>query len=379
MAKMNRKLICVESISKGEQNMQSHPHHSDNPIKYKFFVSLISVCFLSSLPVYANSIDNDASTDQRPIYSQNTNDFTGSVSPLVHATPKSLATQKLNNSAYPDEAELFCGTERCVFGLSRGLVVGGDIFGMLSAPLRQYSDRNWVSGGSLYLVDVFAGFQILRDDISKNYMNAQIGYRKINFNDGTNRIASQGITTAVNYSQLITPFYLQSIEFSSFFVVGNSDFNNASTLNVNSPGHAKLNDSASYFYRTSQSYPTYRVALPADLEVISWNTHQTGLEMPIHGYLQIAPFYIQNNLEFNENNLSLQKTEQNFGVRFAAISSYESTAAKAKTGRYALKGQLGLDFSTSNFSTTSSGNADLDLPKRSFVAPYIQLAGSWQF
>ncbi|MES2615365.1 MAG: hypothetical protein V4591_08120 [Bdellovibrionota bacterium] len=305
-------------------------------------------------------------------------EFPGSVSPFINATPKSLAAQKLSESSYPDEAELYCGTHQCMFGLTRGLIVGGDVEGMLFAPLRRFTDPHWVSG-TLTIADVYGGFQILRDVNAKNYMNAQIGYRRISFDDGTNAIVTQGFTTEVHYSQLITPIYLQSLEFAGYFTLGYASLNNISALNVHSQGHGKLNDTASYFYRITQSYPTYRFALPAYVELANWDTKQTGLVMPIHGYLEINPFYIQNNLSFSGNGVSLQKTEQNFGIRFAGIASYESNAEKAKSGRYALKSVVGMDFSTSNSITTSYGNANIDLPKRPFVAPYLELAGSWQF
>ena len=341
-------------------------------------ITLITVSLLFSLNVFTNTIAFATTADGRPTYDPSANEFPGSVSPLIHATPKTLAAQKLAPSSYPGEAELYCGTDQCVFGLSRGLVVGGSLAGMMYAPFRQYFDSNWVSG-SLSVADVYGGFQILSDVDSKNYMNAQIGYRRISFDDGTNKIVTQGVTVGVNYSQLVTPIYSQGLEFSGYLAFGNASLNNSSALDVNSTNHGQLNNTASYFYRISQSYPTYRVALPAELELINWSSTQTGLAMPIHGYLQVAPFYIQNNLNFSANNISLQKTEQNFGARFAGIASYESNAGKTKSGRYALKSGLGLDISTSNFTTTSSGNAALDLPKRSFIAPYIELAGSWQF
>lgn len=355
------------------------PKFSSNFKKFSsIYIILISICLLFSLNRNAYSASSAPHNDGRPTYDPSSNEFPGSVSPLIHAAPKTLAAQRLTPSSYPSEAELYCGTDQCIFGLTRGLVIGGSLAGMMYAPLRQYLDPNWVSG-SLSIADIYGGFQILNNVDSKNFMNAQIGYRRLSFDDGTNKIVTQGITVGVHYSQLVTPIYSQGLEFSGYLTFGNASLNNSSALNSNSPDHGKLNNSASYFYRISQSYPTYRVILPADLELINWSTTQTGLAMPIHGYLQIAPFYIQNNLRFNANNISLQVTEQNFGARFAGIASYESNAAKGKSGRYALKGAMGLDISTSNFAKTSSGNAALDLPKRSFIAPYIEFAGSWQF
>ncbi len=345
-------------------------------IKYlkQLSVSLffINISLLFPMKSYAQE------TEERPIFKPTPNNFAGSVSPFITAAPKSLAAQKLNKSSYPAEAEIFCGTEQCIFGLTRGLAIGGDIVGMLSAPLRQYVDPNWVAG-SLSVIDIFGGFQILRDENARNYMNAQLGYRRLSFDDNTNKIVTQGFTTSVNYSQLITPIYLQGLEFSAFFAIGNTSLNNTPALYLDSSGHAKLNNTAGYFYRISQSYPTFRVSLPADFELINWGANQTGLAKPIHGYLELNPFYVQNNLMFSYNNISLQKTEQNFGIRVAAVSSYESSAEETKSGRYALKGSLGLDVSTSNVTTTRTGSVDLDLPKRSLVAPYIELAGSWQF
>ncbi len=342
-----------------------------------YFFLISALLFLYTPLVWAASEDNFDS-QERPIYHP-PRDQAGSVSPWLKAPLESLDAQKLTRSSFPEEAELFCGTRSCVLGLTRGLVVGGDVAGIVYAPMRQFLDPYWVSGSSLYIVDVFGGVQILRDENTKSFMNAQIGYRRLNFDDGSNIIATQGVTTQVNYSQSITTLYSQGLEFSAYFVLGNAELNNVLALNTNSANHQKLNNSAGYFYRLSQSYPTYQVSLPADLEIMNWGMAQTDLPMPIHAYLEVRPFYIQNNLNFSGNTVSLQKQEQNFGVRFAALTSYESSAEKSVAGRYALKTALGMDISTSNFSTISLGNTDLDLPKRSLVSPYVEVAGSFQF
>lgn len=333
---------------------------------------------LISLPLFLITAHSTsyAQDDGRPVYNPNTQEFPGSVSPFINAAPRSLAAQRLDPSAYPEEAEIFCSYEQCAFGLTRGLVLGGDVFGMAYAPFRQYFDSNW-NGGSLYIIDVFGGFQILRDVNNKNYMNAQIGYRRISHDYKGNTITSQGFTAKVNYSQLITPIYLQGIRFSGYFV-GNETTNNEQALSQNSPNHDSFSDTASYFYRISQKYPTYQFSLPASLEVANWSSQQTGLEAPIRAYANVEPFYMQNNLNFNYNNVSLQKMEQNFGIRVAATGSYES-AQGSRAGRFSLLGSLGLDFSTSTFSTSQSGNAAVNISGRPWIAPYVNLAGSWQF
>jgi hypothetical protein len=333
--------------------------------KYLSLTLLITSFHLSSF----------AEEEGRPVYSQ-VKDYSEGISPFLRSAARSLSAQRLTPSSYPDEAEIFCGYEQCVLGLTRGLVIGGDVFGMAYAPLRPYFDPDW-NGGALYVIDAFGGFQILRDVDNKIYMNAQIGYRRINYDNGGTNINSQGFTAKVNYSQLITPIYLQGLSFSGYFA-GNSTTNNQQAISKNSQDHGGFSNNASYFYRISQKYPTYQFSLPADIEVANWNNQQTGLKSPIRAYGHLEPFYIQNNLNFNYNNVSLQKTEQNFGIRIAATGSYESSQGTA-AGRFTLLTSLGLDFSTSSVSTAQSGNADVDIPQRQWLAPYVNLSGSWQF
>ncbi|MGY3803534.1 hypothetical protein ACWNT8_05710 [Pigmentibacter ruber] len=339
-----------------------------NKVKFAKYVSLIT--FLGSTQLVAF-----AQNDGRPVYQQ-TPDYSDGISPFVNTRPRSLSAMRLSPSSFPDEAEIFCSYEQCVLGLTRGIVLGGDAFGMAYAPFRQYWDPNW-KGGSFYLIDAFGGFQILRDVDNKIYMNAQIGYRRLNYDNNGTSITSQGITAKVNYSQTITSLYSQGISFSAFFS-GNATTNNQNSISKDSNSHGTFNDNASYFYRQSQKYPTYQVSLPADIELVNWSNQQTGLSAPIRLYAHLEPFYFQNNLGFNYNNVSLQKTEQNFGIRIAATGGFES-AEGSKSGRFSLLTSLGLDVSTSTVNTTQSGNSDADIPQRQWIAPYINLGGSWQF
>ncbi len=301
---------------------------------------------------------------------------TGYSSFHLQTAPRSLAQQRLISSAFPDEAEIFCGYQQCLFGLTRGLVIGSDLFGMAGSLFRQYFDSDW-NGGQFSLIDIFGGFQILKDVDRKTDMNAQIGYRRLAYKSAGNFITTQGITASLNYSQQITPIYLQSISFFAYFS-GNASTNNAIALSQASPLNKDFSYTARYFYRSSQKYPTYWVSFPADIEVANWSQKQTNLNSPVHLYAHLEPFYAQNNLNFIYNNISLQKTEQNFGLRFGAKGSYESTQ-KTQTGRFALLGGLGLDFTTSSFFTVQSGNANLNLPNRHWLAPYVDFGGSWQF
>lgn len=330
-----------------------------------------------SLTLFITSfhISSFAEEDGRPVYSHE-KDYSEGISPFLNSAGRSLSAQRLTPSSFPDEAEIFCSYEQCALGLTRGLVIGGDVFGMAYAPLRQYFDPNW-KGSSIYIIDVFGGFQILNGVDNKIYMNAQIGYRRINYDNSEININNQGITAKVNYSQLITPIYLQGLSFSGYFA-GNSATNSQQAISKDFQNHKSFSDSASYFYRISQKYPTYQFSLPADIEVANWNNRQTGLKSPIRTYAHLEPFYIQNNLYFNYNNVSLQKMEQNFGIRIAATGSYESSQGTA-SGRFSLLASLGLDFATSSVSTTQSGNADIDIPQRQWIAPYVNLSGSWQF
>ncbi|APJ02874.1 hypothetical protein [Silvanigrella aquatica] len=325
---------------------------------------------ISSFP-----LSSYAQNDQRPVYTP-AQDYSEGISPFMNTAGKSLSAQRLSPSAFPEEAEIFCNYDNCILGLTKGLVIGGDVFGMAYAPLRQYMDPNWNSG-TLYVLDVFGGFQILRDLEQKIFMNAQIGYRRINFNNNGITISNQGFTTSVNYSQSITPIYSQGISFSGYFA-GNSNTNDQIDIANGTPNHGTFSDNTSYFYRISQKYPTYQFSLPADLELANWSSQQTGLAAPIRAYAHLEPFYVQNNISFNYNNVSLQKTEQNFGIRIAANGSYESSSGTS-SGRFALLGSLGLDFSTSSVSTTQSGNADASVPQRRWLVPYVNVGGSWQF
>ncbi len=326
----------------------------------------------------ANELEGNAAGDERPVYQEDKNPQS-ILRSWLSSEPRSLALQRLEASTYPKEAELYCSTTQCTLGLSRDLVVGGDVFGMAYAPLRSFFDPNWVSGGGFYLIDVFGGFQILRGVEGKKFMNAQLGYRRLNFSDGMNEIATQGITTKVSFSQIITPIYTQNLEFSAYFTMGNAQLNNGNALRFNSPDYSRLNSAAGYFYRVSQKYPTFFVSLPADLEIANWSSEKTGLNTPIRQYLRVEPMYIQNSLSFTESNRSVQKREQNFGIRLGTLVSYESTFQDVEPGRFTLKGGLGMDILTSDMTTITTGDSDLSVPRRPSVSPYLELAGSWQF
>lgn len=311
------------------------------------------------------------------IHTASAEDFPGSLTPWINSSSRTLSEQTLSPATYPHEAELFCNLENCIMGLTHELVIGGDAVGMIAAPMRRGFDRDWVAGSTVYLIDVFGGFQVLRD-VSKNNMNAQIGFRRIYLSNGGNEMYTQGITTAINYSTAVTAFYEQGLRFSGYFNLSNAFLNNTQALNVNANDHEQLNIDSSYFYRLTQPYPTFRVSFPADVELANWNPEQTNLSMPLRVYAHLEPFYIQNNLNFSDNNLSLQEKEQNFGNRVAGIVTYESTE-RSRSYRYALKGAIGLETSSSQFTIISTGNANLSLPNRLNVVPYLDLAASLQF
>ncbi|BBH52064.1 hypothetical protein [Fluviispira sanaruensis] len=318
-----------------------------------------------------------ANSDGRPVYTPNDKIYTKTITPLLNSAPRSLAAQKLAPSSFPDEAEIFCSYDQCIFGLTRGLVFGGDVFGMAYAPLREYFDPNWESG-ELYIIDVFGGFQILRDVDNKSFMNAQIGYRRISYSNNGNTIADQGISLKVNYSAQITPVFLFGISFATY-QANNATTTDSNSILTSSINHANFSKSAGYFYRISQKYPTYQISIPGDLEVANWGSEETGLIAPIRVYAHVEPFYIQNNINFVYDNINLKKQEQNFGIRLAGTSSFESQQGD-KAGRYAFLCSLGLDVQTSVFSSTNTtANAEADLPARKWISPYVNIAASWQF
>ncbi|KAB8029091.1 hypothetical protein [Fluviispira multicolorata] len=314
--------------------------------------------------------------DGRPTYIQEEKITTQAITPLLNATPRSLAAQRLAPSAFPDEAEILCGYEHCIFGLTRGLVIGGDVFGMAYTPFRQYFDPNW-NGGSLYIIDVFGGFQILRDVDNKSFMNAQLGYKRISYKYNGNTIEDQGFSFKVNYSILLTPVYLQGISFSGY-LANNATTSDQSSIITNANNHEDFSNSAGYFYRISQKYPTYQLSFPGDLELANWGSQQTGLIAPIRAYAHIEPFYIQNNLNFVYQDKTLRKQEQNFGIRLAATASFESVQG-SKAGRYSFLSTVGFDIQTSDIKSNSSTNADAQITGRYWISPYVNLAASWQF
>lgn len=331
--------------------------------------------FSYSLLLGTFKITVHAEENERPVYQPET-DYSDGISPFINAKPRSLPSMRLAHSAFPEEAEFFCSYEHCILGLTRGIVLGGDVFGMSYAPLRQYMDPNW-KGGSFYLIDAFGGFQIFRDLENKIFMNAQIGYRRINYENRDTRISSQGITTKVHYSHGITSLYTQGVSFSAFFS-GNASTNNQTAISKNSTEHSSFSDTASYFYRLSQKYPTYHVSFPANLEIANWSSQQTDLSAPIRLYALLEPFYLQNSLKFNYNDVSLEKTEQNFGIRIAATGGFESSDS-LKSGRFSLLTSIGIEVATSNTTTVQSGNSDVEIPQRKWISPYFNLGGSWQF
>jgi hypothetical protein len=249
---------------------------------------------------------------------------------------------------------------------------------MLYAPIRQNFDPTWVSG-SLYVIDVFGGFQILHTEDNNAFMNAALGYRRIALSDSDADLVSQGITAQVNYTQRIAPRYTQGVRFDGFFVVDGTSLDNTSALVPNSPQHNNLNDDANYFYHVTEDYPNLRVGFPATVELFNWGSAQTSIEMPLRVYGYVEPFFIQNSINITGDNISYKETEQNFGARFAGIIAYESKAAVRSAGRYSLKGSLGLDIASHSTQVESAGGAELSLRERSVVAPYVQLGGSWQF
>lgn len=296
--------------------------------------------------------------------------------PFLRVSPRSLSEQRLSPSTYPLEAEIYCGTGPCLFGLSRDVVVGSRVLDMLYAPLKRYTDA---TSGSASVVDAFVGVQVLKDASRDMYATAQAGYRRVGFTDGDTNLSRQGMTLDVNYTQRITPVFTQGLQFAGFFVFGSETLNQTSWLSTTNSNHARLNDAANSFYRLLRPYPTYRVSLTSDVEIVNWSPAQTRFEKPLRGYLHIAPFYAQNDVMFHDSSILVKKSEQNFGLRTTGIASYESSEGGDKAGRYALKGEVGFEIASSQFSSTSTNNADLSLTRRPVLAPCFEFSVAYQF
>lgn len=288
--------------------------------------------------------------------------------------PKSLLQQRLHSASFPGEAEVRCGiVEPCELGLARNFVVGSDIFGMLTTPV--ISPMRFPGGWLFY--DAFVGYQFLRQKDEPFYANGSLGYRGFSYEDSShNRVNVNGLTFRVTFAQEILSFYSQGVEFSGF--MGASKFNQESILYTNAAEVVNAQVAVQRFYRLSKEYPRIRLTFPADLELINWKASYIDLPSDLHGYLRVAPFYVQNDLAFTRG---YDWTEKNFGVRLAAMGSYESESVDAAE-RYAFTAALGADLSTSTFAFDKGDKADnfkFNLPARSTVEPYIELMGSYQF
>jgi len=257
---------------------------------------------------------------------------------------KNLMSQRLHPASFPKEAEVRCSIlEHCAFGLTRGFVLGSDVF---STGVTSLLGQQIYAPGAWIFYDAFAGFQFLQGVDDKFYANGSVGYRgfsyrkEIGVDQDEVRVRSSGFTFRVTYAQEITPIFSQGLTFNLF--AGKTRMDDSGALSVVSEGkaHRKL---VREFYDFSQQSPKVRLGLPADFEIINWKASHVDLPNHLRGYIRAEPFYIQNEFVIEDRASYIEK---NFGVRTQYMMSYESLAQKS--GRYAFLGGVGFDLATTN-------------------------------
>lgn len=310
---------------------------------------------------------------------------------------RTLLLQRLHPASFPAEAEVRCGTiEPCAFGLTRGFVLGTDLFGMATTTLL---GQQLYAPGAWYLIDAFAGYQFLAGTDGKFFANGSVGYRSIGYRNDVGpeneerRIRSSGFTFRVNYAQEITPVYAQGVSFSIFN--GKIKMTESAEL-TRSTGSGTENGAGSRkmmreFYDFSQQYPKIRLGLPADIEIINWKASHVDLPNHLRGYVRVEPFYIQNEFTIDDR---IEYVEKFFGIRPQFLMAYESPQAKA--GRYAFLAGVGFDLGLSNKPEAKYEGLDQEdsdrlrnsggepRPRRNFGSgwgsvPLLNLEASYQF
>jgi hypothetical protein len=272
---------------------------------------------------------------------------------------KSLMAARLHVASFPKEAEIRCSlSDSCAFGLTKGFVIGSDFVGTGVTTLL---GQHLIKGkGSWVFYDGFVGYQFLGDKDSRSFANGSVGYRgysvtkDIGIDDEERTLKTNGFVFRINYAQEITSTYSQGLTFQMFS--GKTKMNgpdNLRSINDESEG-SKQRSMVRSFYEYSLNYPTIRVALPADFEVINWRASHIDLPNHLRGYARFEPFYIQNELIIDDR---IDYIEKNFGARLMALLAYESPAEKA--GRFALLGGLGADIAGSNKPEAKYPNDDL--------------------
>ncbi|MBX9703662.1 MAG: hypothetical protein K2X39_05870, partial [Silvanigrellaceae bacterium] len=315
------------------------------------------VCFFScySFAQHTFHFDDYENLKETPPPTKTYEEGVGGLNGLKFA-PKSLVELKLSPAAYPEETELFCSVvDQCVFGFTRGIVVGSNVFGMLYSPAMKMMHSSWITG-NFHMLDAFAGFQILRGADKTNFANAQIGIKRLSYqNSYGNELLVQGVTIRVNYAQLITPTYLQGLTFHAFpaTIMQFSKMENFS-LDAESNSRDYAQKTVKYMYKSLQKFPTYMVSLPAELEVANFAMHKDVMQ-PLRVYGHAEPYYKQIFFSISDKNAYDQIQEENIGIRLAGIAAFESKEA-TKNGRYGVRFDLGFEMNYSYPKETCTTN-----------------------
>lgn len=298
-----------------------------------------------------------------------------SASGALSVPPETLMQQRLHEAAFPQESEFRCFlASSCEFGLTRGFTLGSDLGAMLGTPIL----GPFTSPGRWLVFDGFVGFQFLRAIDENVFFNAGIGYRVLQYKDSDERQAStSGMTFRVAYAQRMMSAYSQGVVVNGYYAVNNVDGVGEDFRFQASPEKRFVDR----FYHFSQSFPRFRLGLPADLEFINWKNSHIDLPGHLRGYGRVEPFFIQN--EFKASFPTINEysfIERNVGLRLAYLMSYASP--QERFGRLGVLGGIGLDVQASDDNVSYDARAPdykVTLPKRKTLSLYWELGGSFQF
>lgn len=298
------------------------------------------------------------------------------LTPWTGTEYKTLGAQNLLRTTAPRETELFCSFEYCAFGFNKNFSVGSDVFGMLTTPLSELLRPDYKEGTSALLGDVFATYQILRDNSKGMNANSSLGFRTLHFFGLEQNYHTTGLTGQFNYSQRLLPFYEQEVLF-HFFI---SFFKN------------KVDDEAQFIAPSSDTdydivsknhlnarYPTVSLRLPAHFEIANFSPNQTRLAAPLRIYGNLEPFYMLNISRYESTNEFLDIRESLYGLAVSGTVSYESPHRLEDTGHYGLFGTIGAKVQGTHIRYDCSDAVNLRVDKEPLLAMILNLGGSWQF
>ncbi len=301
---------------------------------------------------------------------------TPALTPWIHAETKPLSQQGLQPSTSPKEAELFCSFDNCLFGFSRGISVGSNIFGMITSSFLDTVNSDYKPETNLTLWDAFGTFQMLDNVGNKINANASLGARSVQFQGLAQQYDTSGLTAKINYSQVVNSLYEQSLFFELFIPFGKKSISHQNNFISSS---ADMNYDINMVQRINVKYPTVYLRLPGTIELANFSSSQTKMEMPIRIYGKIQPFYILDVNEFESSSEYLKISESIFGSEFAGTVSYESNDPRGENRRFSFFGELGLKIQYASIQYDRSSNVTMSVDKEPLFELSANLGGSYQF